>query len=129
LKAVSFYTAVPSTEYTIYVRDNVTAGNPKSGTLKKTVTGTLANAGYNTVNFCVPVTLTTNKRFSVIVKLTTPGYNYPIPVEERITGYSDAANAYTGQSFISSDNITWDDITTVWDEYTNVCLKAFGSAE
>jgi C1A family cysteine protease len=128
LKAVSFYTAVPSAKYVIYVYDNVTAGNPKSGTLKKTLSGTLANSGYNTLKFSVPVTLTPNARFSVIVKLTTPGYNNPIPIEDRYTGYSDAANAYTGQSFVSHDNITWSDITTTWSDYTNVCLKAFGSA-
>jgi len=129
LKAVSFYTPVPSATYTIWVRDKVTAGNPKSGTLKKKFTGTLANAGYNTVDFSVPVTLTTNARFSVIVKLTTPGHNWPVPIEQREPGYSDAASAYTGQSFISYDNIDWLDLATSWDINTNVCLKAFGSAE
>jgi len=127
LKAISFYTPVPNTTYIYYVYDNVTAGNPKSGSLVKTVTGTLTNAGYNTLKFAVPVTLTPYKRFSVIVKLTTPGYNYPIPIEQRYTGYSENANAFTGQSFVSHDNITWSDITTAWNKYTNVCLKAFGS--
>jgi len=129
LKAISFYTPVPNSKYTVYIYDKAGAGQPKSGALKKTVTGTLARAGYNTVKFAIPVALTPYVRFSVIVKLTTPNFIYPIPIEERLAGYSDAANAYIGQSFVSQDNVTWTDLTDAWNSYANVCLKAFGSSQ
>ena len=70
-------------------------------------------------------------KFSVVVKLTTPDYYFPIPVEKEYAGYSSAANAYTGQSYISADGKTWDDLTlqtvgTSSFKRANVCLKAFG---
>jgi len=131
IKGVSFYTPTPNCPYELYIYDNVTA--PRTGTLKKTVTGTISKGGYNTIDFSAsPATVTANKKFSVVVKLTVPtqyAYPYPIPVEEPIAGYSSGANAYSGQSFVSSNGTSWSDLTTAWDLRTNVCLKAFGKLQ
>jgi hypothetical protein len=43
--------------------------------------------------------------------LTTPGYNYPIPLEMPVEGYSSAANAYAGQSFLFGPDNNWYDLT------------------
>lgn len=126
IKAVSFYTPVPASTYTVYVYKNVANGQPRNGTLVATKSGTIPNPGYNTVRFTTPLAVTPLARFSVVVKLTTPGYNYPIPMEERIAGYSTAASAYTGQSFISTNGTGWSDMTTAWNKNANVALKAFG---
>ena len=40
-----------------------------------------------------------------------------------ISGYSDAATANPGQSYVSSDGTSWTDITSIWSN-TNVCIKA-----
>ncbi len=127
IKAVSFYTPTPNCPYELRIYNNVTA--PRTGALVKTVTGTIAKAGYNTVDFSSsPATVTANKKFSVVVKLTVPtqyNYPYPVPIEDYNVEYG--ANAYPGQSFMSADGTTWYDLTVLWNSRTNVCLKAFGA--
>lgn len=128
IKAVSFYTASPNTVVTIYVRKNVTAGNPDSGTLVGTpLTKTIPTMGYHTVVFSTPRAVTAGKRFSVQVRFNTPGYDYPLPVEYAEPGWSSAATAAAGQSFFSEDGTTWNDLTADFDPTANVCIKAFGN--
>ncbi|TAN39348.1 MAG: hypothetical protein EPN25_11840 [Nitrospirae bacterium] len=124
VSAVSFYTASPNSAYEIYVYSNVSAGAPRSGSLGNTTTGTLATPGYHTVSLGSLVPITAGQRFSVVVKLTTPGYNWPIPMERPVTNYSTAATAAAGQSFISSAGSSWTDLTTAV-AFANVCVKAF----
>ena len=135
IEAVSFYTPVPSSTYRIYIYKDVTGTNPRNGVLVKTMSGTLAKAGYRTIrtfkSAATPPAVVPGGKFSVVVKITTPGWNFPIPVEKDIAGYSSAANAYTGQSYISADGRNWDDLTlqtigTSSFKRANVCLKAFG---
>ena len=129
LKAVSFYAAQSNSTYRIEIRTGVTAGSPATGTLANVTEGTLAATGYHTVRLSSDVTLPLGGLFSVIVRLTTPGYNFPIPVEDPLAGYSEKAKANAGESFISSDGGgTWEDITIAYRANTNVCLKAFTSS-
>ena len=128
LKAVSFYAAQSNSAYRIEVRKGVNAGSPRSGTLAYSAEGTLAAAGYHTVRIPSNVSLAAGERFSIVIRLRTPGYNFPIPTEYPLVGYSTKARAAAGQSFISSDGSTWGDLTTYAGfANTNVCLKAFTS--
>lgn len=124
LRAVSFYAAQTNTSYQIEVRRVVNKGNPVSGTLVNSTAGTFPAAGYHTVEISAPVPLAPGERFSVAVRLTTPGYLFPIPTETSEQGYSDKATALAGQSFVSKDGITWSDMTAQTPN-ANVCLKAF----
>ena len=76
------------------------------------------------------VALTQGELFSIIVRLTTPGYNFPIPIERPIPEYSDKARANAGESFASRDGVDWKDTTTIGGSSgnDNVCLKAFSSS-
>jgi len=121
--AASWYAASPSSTYELRIYLNP-GSSPTSGTLAATKTGTLASAGYQTVGLDSPVDVTAGQVFSVVVKLTTPGYNYPIPAETAISGYSSGANASPGQSYISSNGSSWTDFTSVSSK-GNVCIKAF----
>ena len=123
LNAVSFYAASPSSPYEIYIYTNAASG-PRSGTLAGATTGTIASPGYHTIVLNAPVPLTSGQKFSVVVKLTTPVYNYPVSVEQPLSGYSSQATANTGQSYVSANGSSWADITTSYPN-TNVCLKAF----
>jgi len=127
LKAVSFWTLSPNSSYEIYVYTNVTAGKPKSGKLASTKKGKIATAGYHTI-VLKDTALTAGKSFSVVVKFTTPGWGYPLPIEGIMEGYSSAATAHPGESFASMDGKTWFDLVTEPDFAAyqfNVCLKAF----
>lgn len=123
LQAVSFYAASNSSPYVVSIYTGVTGG-PTNGILAATTSGTLTSAGYQTVALPSPVSLTNGMAFSVVVQLTTPGYDYPIPVEYQISGYSSAATASPGQSYFSADGTSWTD-ATLYISSANVCLKAF----
>jgi len=79
--------------------------------------------GANIIDLDSSVRLTSGDDFAVVVKFTTPGYDWPIPIEYPISGYSDAATANPGESYASSDGTSWTDITSIWSN-TNVCIKA-----
>ena len=127
LAAVSFYNAAMNSSYVVYIyRDLTSLANPGSGSLVATATGTLPNAGYLTIPLTSTAPVTSGHVFSAVVKLTTPVYNWPIPVEYAYSGYSSQATASAGQSFMSSDGTTWAD-TVSSDSTMNVCLKVYSA--
>jgi C1A family cysteine protease len=121
IKAVSFYTPVPNSTYAVWVYSNVTPGQPRSGTqVGTTKSGAIVKPGYNTVHLA-PATVAANKPFSVVVRLTTPGYNSPIPAQSAAGSFAPVASSCYGQSFTSSDGgTTWYSTGGAY----NVCLKA-----
>lgn len=125
LAAASWYSATPDANYEMYVYVSPTSG-PVGSSAAATKTGTIATAGYHTVKLDTPVALTSGQKFSIVIKLTTPGYNYPIPLERPLSGYCSHSTASAGQSYMSSNGSSWSDVTTNYAN-TNVCLKAFAS--
>lgn len=120
LVAVGFYTPVPGTTYEVY------AGIGPTTPLDLAGSGSEAFAGYHTIVLGDPVQLTADREFRIAVKLVTPGFSYPIALETNIEGYSGAASAAPGQSYVSPDGATWTDVTALPDQQaTSVCLKAF----
>ena len=126
IAAASWYAASPNSTYTIYIYTNPTSGPISSAGPVATSTGTLETAGYHTVRLASPVSVTAGQKFSVVVKVTTPGYNYPIPLERPYSGYASAAKANSGESYMSSTGTSWTDVASYYAN-TNVCLKAFAS--
>lgn len=123
LKAVSFYTASTSNTYELRIYRGV-GSSPVSGTLVSTQTGSISESGYFTIPLSSPVALNAGQKFSVVLKLTTSNYTYPISIEMPVSGYWSSATASSGQSYISSNGTSWTDLTNVYRN-TNVCLKAF----
>jgi len=80
--------------------------------------------GYHTLVLPQAVPVKKGETFSLVVRLQTPGYRYPVAVEAPISGYSGQATAAAGQSWVSSDGISWRDLTTI-SPGSNACLKAF----
>jgi C1A family cysteine protease len=125
LSAVSFYTVSTNSTYKIFIYSNVTS-DPISGLLAGSQTGSIVLPGYHTIPLNFLFFLPSGQKFSVVVKLTTPGVKYPVAVEMPITDYSSQATANAGESYISDTGTSWTDITTLSDfADTNVCLKAF----
>jgi C1A family cysteine protease len=123
LRAVSFYSGSSNSTYEIYVYLNI-GSSPTSGSLAGSKTGSLSIAGYHTVTLPSPIPLSSGVKFSVVVKLTTPGYTYPIPIEYPFSNYSSKATANAGESFISNNGTNWSDLTSYYIN-TSVCLKVF----
>jgi C1A family cysteine protease len=133
LDAVSTYIAANNSPYTLKVYKGVTPGNPVSGTLVSSDSGIATYAGYQmfSVN---PSHLVTGDKFSVVMQLTTPGYDFPGPVQEEYDGYSTKATGAAGHSFYSGDGVNWGDIYLDMQAYLGfnggaASLKAFTTAD
>lgn len=122
--AVGFYAEAQNTAYVAYVYKGVTAGLPRSGTLVTQVSGTSTDAGYRTVVLPTPVAVANGSLFSIVFQLTTPGYDFPLAFEFLYPGYSSAATASEGQSYMGWDGSSWIDMTTAYDN-ANFCAKAY----
>jgi hypothetical protein len=121
--AVSFYTAAVDSRYQISVYKGV-QNSPIKSTADITQSGSIGVPGYHTIPLSSAVPVQKGERFSVVVKLTTPGYKYPVAVEYPLTGFSSGARAVNGQSYVSSSGTTWTDLNSIYPN-SNVCLKAF----
>jgi uncharacterized repeat protein (TIGR01451 family) len=124
LKAASFYVTQPNTAYNLYVYLNPIGNNPRSGKLMTSISGTMDNAGYYTILLNKFVKLLKNEKFSIVVRVNSPNESAPITIEYPMMGYSSKATASPGQSYISFNGVSWEDMTNVI-ENANVCLKAF----
>jgi len=127
LAAVSFYSYGLTGNYDIFVYLDSTPGLPRSGALSAQIAGSLNAPGYYTIPLPAPVPVLINQRFSVVVKLRTPGDDFPIPLEHPIAGYNAPFQASVNESFISADGAVWNDLTTyqgIFYARSNVCLKA-----
>jgi C1A family cysteine protease len=127
LKAVSFYTTDTNCNYEIYIYTDPTSGPRNETGPVYSTNGTIQYAGYHTIPLGSDVQLTAGQNFSAVLKLTTPEHNYPMPIEMPIADYTSNATANPGESFISLNGNTWDDITVIDQNFsnTNVCIKAF----
>ncbi|MDO8803905.1 MAG: lectin like domain-containing protein [Elusimicrobiota bacterium] len=123
ITAVSFYTTAMNATYTARIYGGVT-GAPNTGTLMGTKSGTIPYTGYHTITLDDAVPLSSGQKFSIVVGVTTPGYNYPISIEEPAADYSSAATASAGQSYISSNGSAWTDLTAYYPN-SNANVKAF----
>lgn len=124
--AAGLYCPAANSTYEVYVYANPTSGPISSSGPVSSSSGTVATAGYHTVKLATPAPVTSGQKFSVVVKLTTPGYGYPVALERPYSGYASKAVASAGQSYVSSGGASWSDITASYAN-TNVCLKAFAS--
>ncbi len=126
--------SMPESEYFISIYKNPPSG-PVSGELVSQVAGNLTIPGYHTIPI-PPVILAPGDRFSIVVHLTCPEYQYPVPVEDRLPGVTSAAGASLNQGFISPDGQNWTDVTlaTVQDiisgsstthPHASLCLRAY----
>ncbi|MCK5584308.1 MAG: hypothetical protein KAI33_10970, partial [Elusimicrobiales bacterium] len=113
LSAVSFYTNDTNVAYEVKVYGNVTAGQPVSGTLLTSASGSFANAGYHSVSISPSIVLS-GQKFSIIVKITNSSYSWPVATEEPVGGYSSLATANAGESYVSEDGNVWEDITGIF---------------
>jgi uncharacterized protein YndB with AHSA1/START domain len=125
ITAVAFYTTSLNAQYKISLYKG-TLNTPVSGSAVSTQSGTISIPGYHTITLSQPVRVKQGEKFSVVVKLTTPGNNYPVAIEYRYPGFSSRANAKAGESYVSDNGLVWTDLTTIYDN-ANVCLKAFSS--
>lgn len=124
--AAGFYAPSANSEYSVYVYREPENGAVSSVGALASGHGTIKTPGYYTVPVSSPVRVREGMKFSVAVYLSTPGYPYPVAIEYPINGFSGQASAQPGQSYVSTDGVTWRDLTDSTPS-ANVCLKAFAT--
>lgn len=122
LRNVGLWTSANNAEYEVFVNTNV---ENNAGLSDKTSIGDgkMEFAGYEKVKV-EDTFIPKGSKFAVIVKMKTPGYKYPIPIERPIKGFSSKVTAKPGESFVSKEGEKWTDLTDQI-ENANVSLKAF----
>jgi len=114
LTHVDFWTTSNNAQYELYVLDG------SFGSQLASQTGTCAESGYYSIPLDTPISLSNGQQFTVAVKMTTPGWDFPIAIEDVLTDYYEPP-IQTDVSFASIDGSTWDDVA---DYGWNVCLRA-----
>ena len=117
--------------YTIKIYTGLTStGNPESGTLRTTQTGTFVYGGVHTVSLDNPVYLTKDTTYSIVVTLS--GATKGIDAEVGGTVYSDKnsyVNIYTGidsgESFVYENGSWVDMVKYSTSRYGNIRIKAY----
>ena len=120
LKEVSFYTTENNSKYEIYIYDLGTkfSPSPTSGKLISSLSGTAEFAGYHTVNLHKQILMKKGEYFSVVLELS----GNSMPVEKKISKYSENALINANESFFSKDGKNWTDGINL---KSNACIKAF----
>ncbi|NQE45356.1 hypothetical protein C5S31_04960 [ANME-1 cluster archaeon GoMg2] len=118
LSHVDFWTTSNNAQYEIYVWDGF------FGTELAHQTGNCQEYGYYSIPLSPPISIDAGQQFTVGVKMTTPGYGYPIPIEKEIFGMVDPP-IQSGVSFISytGSSGSWTDLASCYDGW-NACLRA-----
>jgi C1A family cysteine protease len=131
LTAVSFYELWnPSMDYQVRVYLDPTNG-PAGGTLAATTDVSMWVLGYRTVKLPQKVVLHKGQRFGVVLRGHDRYGGLPSPFYiETPDAMHTKVKAGPGESFVSTDGQTWQDLTTVQIgtktlTNANVCIKAF----
>ncbi len=119
LKEVTIGTVAP-TDYEIYI--NSVDGALTGPNVKLIQSGNIPFVGYGAVPLSTPITLN-GTQFSVIVKFTTPGYYYPLPIQTNDYPNYEYSTIDAGKTFISNNiNGPWRDLS-VYSEKPIVSIK------
>jgi len=100
LRAVDFWAVSNNASYEIRIYDGMVNGT--MGNLLALQAGECEEAGYYSIPLFIPHPITSDDDFVVSIKLTTPGYNYPIPVDDN--GF---ASVESGLCYLSEDGELW----------------------
>ena len=115
LTHVDFWTTSNNVQYEIYVWDG------SFGTELAHQTCSCQEYGYYSIPLSAPISMDAGQQFTVGVKMTTPGYGYPIPVEYKITGTVEPP-IQSDVSFVRhTGSDPWEDLADYGD---NACLRA-----
>ena len=122
LRAVGFYAVDKHTTYEIQVVEDFQ--NVFSLVLAKTVQeGTFENPGFYTVDLEKEVQIPKGQKFAVVVKIKTPGEEYPVAMEYRADAATQRVILDDGEGYISPDGYRWTEVEETYGG--NVCLKAY----
>ncbi|MGB3949348.1 MAG: C1 family peptidase [Bacteroidia bacterium] len=86
---------------------------------------TCALPGYYTFDLPTPINVTAGNDYYIRVKYQTPGNNFPLPIESKISGYSNSASFETGKCWTAYNASSWTPIGNGTTEKYDLCIKAY----
>lgn len=122
LKAIGFYATGSDTEYEIYFVDNFEDTNSFENKIL-VAEGSVANAGYYTVDIDSERFLMPGRKYAVVVKINTPNSIHPIAIEYAADEATATVDISDGEGYISLGGRTWERVEE--SQRCNVCLKAY----
>ncbi len=130
LEAVSFEMAMvekQGSHYSVKIYGNLTGDTPDTGTLIRSATteGTLYFEGIYTVSLNSPVILDKGEKFAVVISFDRPGSSVVMESAiEKYNGISSKVGISSGQSFVSTDRLSWADVKGTDKSYGNLVISA-----
>jgi len=112
---VDFWTTSSNAQYQIYIYDG------RFGTALISQSGSCVEAGYYSIPLDTEVARNSGQLFTVAVRMSTPGYDYPIPVEARYPGYYSPTIQRSVSYIRATDSGGWTDL---YNSGWNACLRA-----
>lgn len=124
IEAAGFYSLGKDTTYQVYFVPDY----KNTGTLSQkeiVAQGTLKQAGYYTIKFNQPKTVTEGESFAIVIYVNTPDILRPLAVEYVSDSRTAAVDISDGKGFISNNGLDWENV----EEFAkaNLCIKAYAN--
>lgn len=124
VEAAGFYALKENTSYQVYFVSEYE--NTSSLARRELMAeGTLEQAGYYTIKFSSPKTVTEGENFAIVVYVNSPGTERPVAVEYAADENSQAVDITDGVGYISNNGLDWESVEDVAN--ANLCIKAYAN--
>lgn len=121
LTGAGFYATLPDTRYTVYAAKASAPGNMKL--THPVAEGRFKEAGFYTVEFSETIEVMPGDKFTVVVKIDTPGAVHPVAIEYQAPDLAGKVDLSDGEGYLSSDGKTW--VSAEENQNCNLCLKVY----
>lgn len=125
LEAAGFYATAMNTKYEVYVVRQVPEQPDGAAFADRQLVaeGRLSYAGFYTVPFDQAVMVEAGERYSVMIRLITPGTVHPIAIEYDAGDGKCKVDLEDGEGYISLEGEQWQHVEK--EQRCNLCLKAY----
>lgn len=120
--AAGFYTTGQNTDYQVFIVPEFT-GVESLDSRMLVAEGQFVNAGYHTVRFGPPVRVAPNRKFAVVVWLSTPNALRPMAIEYVADDLTQDVDLDDGEGYVSVQGRKWADAREA--SQCNLCIKAY----
>lgn len=120
--AAGFYTTGKNTRYQVYIVSEFTGTDSLDNRIL-VAEGQLANAGYHTVRFDQSIRVGENRKFAVVLWLSTPNEARPMAIEYAADPLTQEVDLDDGEGYISAQGRKWADAEET--SGCNLCIKAY----
>ncbi|KAI4451979.1 hypothetical protein C823_006540 [Eubacterium plexicaudatum ASF492] len=122
IAAAGFYTTGKNTSYQVYIVPEFADISSMDSRIL-VAEGRLSNAGYHTIRFDQSIRVAKNRKFAVVVWLSTPNEVRPMAIEYAADELTQEVNLEDGEGYVSAQGKIWSDVKESSD--CNLCIKAY----